>query len=155
MFHILVLPCHKPCVSGNRLLHNSNTSFSLSLHFLERRSTQLLCNMLYTPHTLHIHYAFSLIHYFTVRETQEKWSWVQAENDKIQALLQLKSSGDEKFKAKNFKAALLSYSNAVKVSVCVCTMCIMCIVCIVIFCVSYCTSQYFWKMNLICDLLLS
>lgn len=51
----------------------------------------------------------------TVGDMRDKWSWVQAENDKIQCLLQLKTSADEKFKAKNFKAALMAYSNAIKV----------------------------------------
>ena len=51
----------------------------------------------------------------TTGEILDKWSWVQAENDKIQSLLSLKTSADEKFKARNFKGALLAYSNAIKV----------------------------------------
>jgi tetratricopeptide (TPR) repeat protein len=46
------------------------------------------------------------------------WSWVQEESDKINCLLALKASADEKFKSKNFAAAKLAYTNALKVRVC-------------------------------------
>jgi hypothetical protein len=49
-------------------------------------------------------------------ELRGDWAWVQAESDKINCLLGLKTGADEKFKAKVFKAALLAYSNALKVS---------------------------------------
>ena len=80
-----------------------------------------------------------------VRDAQEKWSWVQTENDKIQSLLALKTSGDEKFKAKNFKAALLSYSNAIKVGS---------LLCFVLFCCvqiyGNCVPLFFWSALHIC-----
>jgi tetratricopeptide (TPR) repeat protein len=52
----------------------------------------------------------------TFPDISDKWSWVASENDKIQCLLNLKTNGDEKFKAQNFKGAVMAYSNAVKVS---------------------------------------
>lgn len=61
----------------------------------------------------------------SVADVLDKWNWVQGENDKIQCLLQLKTNADEKFKAKNFKAALMAYSNAIKVRIsCVCAVCV-------------------------------
>jgi hypothetical protein len=51
----------------------------------------------------------------TAAELRAEWRWVQSESDKITCLLGLKSSADEKFKGKNFKAAVLAYSNALKV----------------------------------------
>jgi len=48
-------------------------------------------------------------------ELRGDWGWVQTESDKITCLLSLKSSADDKFKANNYKAAALAYSNALKV----------------------------------------
>jgi len=51
------------------------------------------------------------------KDVAEGWSWVSAELDKVQCLLSLKTSADEQFKGKQFKAALMKYTNCLKVRV--------------------------------------
>ena len=48
----------------------------------------------------------------------ESWRWVSTELDKVQCLLSLKTSADEQFKGRQFKAALMKYTNCLKVSEC-------------------------------------
>jgi len=53
----------------------------------------------------------------STEDKAESWSWVSAELDKVQCLLSLKTSADEQFKGRQFKAALMKYTNCLKVSV--------------------------------------
>jgi DnaJ homolog subfamily C member 7 len=45
----------------------------------------------------------------------DAWSWVQREVQKMKELIALKNTGDQQFKEKNYRAALYSYSNALKI----------------------------------------
>jgi tetratricopeptide (TPR) repeat protein len=53
----------------------------------------------------------------STEDKAESWSWVSAELDKVQCLLSLKTTADEQFKGRQFKAALMKYTNCLKVSV--------------------------------------
>lgn len=52
----------------------------------------------------------------STKDKAESWSWVGTELDKVQCLLSLKTTADEQFKGRQFKAALMKYTNCLKVT---------------------------------------